>query len=217
MDTDISKCTLWSYILQDYNCINLNLTKHRDFNYSDNMANTEKTPLLSDSLDGGKRKKRRSVTLSGSQIITEIDTEYLKPDEVKLKKHITLPVTCAIIIGNVIGSGIFVSPKGVAESVQSVGATLIIWFTVGLYCLVQALCYAELGTMIPKAGGDYAYIYYILGPLPAFLCVWMHVAMICTSSNAAIGRTAAVYLMKPFGADCNLTLVVIIAMLIIGK
>jgi amino acid transporter len=148
-----------------------------------------------------------------------VQTEIVdyNPDDIKLRKHITLPVTVGIIIGNVIGSGIFISPVNVVDSVGSVGAALLIWLTVGIYCLVQALCYAELGTVIPKAGGDYAYIYYILGPLPAFMCVWMHVAMICTSSTAAIGRTAAPYLLKPLGADCNPSLVTMMAMWIIGE
>ena len=178
-------------------------------------AKEEKTPLLSNGSTAAARKERkRSVTISCD--VQTIIEDY-NPDEIKLRKHITLPVTVAIIIGNVIGSGIFISPVSVTESVGSVGASLVVWLTVGLYCLIQALCYAELGTMIPKAGGDYAYVYYILGPLPAFLCVWMHIIMICTSANAAIGRTAATYLLLPLGMDCYPALVIALAMLIIGE
>ena len=169
---------------------------------------SETTPLIG---NGVKKSRKRSVTISTDVQVETVTTGY-NPDDIKLRKHITLPVTVGIIIGNVIGSGIFISPVTVTESVGSVGASLIIWFTVGIYCLVQAMCYAELGTMIPKAGGDYSYIYYILGPLPAFLCVWMHVAMICTSSNAAIGRTAATYLLKTMGMDCYIGIVTSLAM-----
>ena len=176
-------------------------------------SGSETTPLLA---NGVKKKRKRSVTIS-CEVQTEIIEGEYNPDDIKLRKHITLPVTVAIIIGNVIGSGIFISPVSVVESLGSVGSALIIWLTIGLYCLVQALCYAELGTMIPKAGGDYAYVYYILGPLPAFLCVWMHIAMICTSSNAAIGRTAATYLLQPLGMDCKPGMTTSLAMWIICK
>ena len=71
--------------------------------------------------------------------------------------------------------------------------------------------------MIPLAGGDYSYIYYILGPLPAFLCMWMHVCMICSSTDAAIARTAAVYILQPLGVDCNPNAVIILAVWIVGK
>ena len=175
------------------------------------MASSETTPLIPNT---GRKNRKRSVTIS-CEVQTEI-VDY-NPDDIKLRKHITLPVTVGIIIGNVIGSGIFISPVNVVDSVGSVGAALVIWLTVGLYCLVQALCYAELGTVIPKAGGDYAYIYYILGPLPAFMCVWMHVAMICTSTDAAIARTAAVYILQPLGRDCYPIQRTLVAVFIIGK
>ena len=59
------------------------------------------------------------------------------------------------ILGNVIGAGIFTSPKGVLEKINSVGGTLIVWLFAGIYALCQALCYAELGAVIPQAGSLY--------------------------------------------------------------
>lgn len=67
--------------------------------------------------------------------------------------------------GNIIGSGVFVTPKGVLENAGSVGVSLLVWVCSGLITAVGALCYAELGVTIPKSGGDYSYVKDIFGGL----------------------------------------------------
>lgn len=75
-----------------------------------------------------------------------------------------------IFPGNIIGSGIFVSPKGVLENASSVGFALVVWIITGVITAIGALCYAELGVTIPKSGGDYSYVKDIFGGLAG----WVH-------------------------------------------
>nr|XP_027238294.1 Y+L amino acid transporter 2-like [Penaeus vannamei] len=80
-------------------------------------------------------------------------TESPKDDGgVKLQKELGLLEGVAMIVGIVIGSGIFVSPKGVILYAGSVGMSLAVWAACGLIAMIGALCFAELGTMIPRAG-----------------------------------------------------------------
>lgn len=90
----------------------------------------------------------------------------------KLQKSLGVLQGFAIMVGVIIGSGIFISPSLVIVEVQEPGLSLIVWVICGLIALIGSLCYCELGTVIRKAGGNYAYILYIYGPVPAFLCAW---------------------------------------------
>lgn len=183
----------------------------------------EKQPLLRSGNDKGSFYK--SVNLSGS---VQLDAGDLKRrlkeqnqkidlviDDVRLRKYITLTHAIGIMVGNVIGSGIFVSSRGITEKMGSVGASLIIWAITGMYVLLQAMCYAELGTTLPLAGGDYTFAWQILGPLPSFLVVWIHVIILAPSAAGAISQTAGLYLAKAMGLECEQTLITLIAVTIV--
>lgn len=122
---------------------------------------------------------------------------------IALKREIGLPSGIAIICGIIIGSGIFVSPKGVVQEVGSAGLALLVWVFSGILSMIGALCYAELGTTIPKSGGDYEYIFESLGSLPAFLYLWGAIITVMPASNAVISLTFANNILQPFYSGCE--------------
>jgi len=121
---------------------------------------------------------------------------------VALKKEIGLVSACGIIVGNIIGSGIFVSPKGVMENASSVGLALIVWIVTGVITAIGALCYAELGVTIPKSGGDYSYVKDIFGGLAGFLRLWIAVLVIYPTNQAVIALTFSNYVLQPLFPTC---------------
>ncbi|XP_061198388.1 b(0,+)-type amino acid transporter 1-like isoform X1 [Saccostrea echinata] len=128
----------------------------------------------------------------------------------KLDQHVGLLSGVFLIMGTMIGSGIFISPKGVLEGTGSVGMGLITWMACGLVVTLAALCYAELGTMIPKSGGEHSYLMYTfgkmdkcLGPIPAFLYDWVGLFIIRPTMFAIMTLSLGTYAIKPFFLDCK--------------
>jgi len=122
----------------------------------------------------------------------------------KLKKELGLLEGVAIIIGIIIGSGIFVSPKGVIQEAGSVGVSLIVWVVCGMLSMLGALCYAELGTSIPKSGSDYAYIMEAFGGFPSFLYLWDANFIFVPTTNAVMALTVSQYIIQPFFGEDDL-------------
>ena len=121
---------------------------------------------------------------------------------IALKKNVSLINGIGLIVGTVIGSGIFVSPTSILEESNSIGASLLVWLGCGLLALFGSLCYAELGTSFKKSGGEYAYLMEAFGPIPAYLFAWTSVLIIRPASGAIIALTFAEYVAKPFYPDC---------------
>jgi APA family basic amino acid/polyamine antiporter len=90
----------------------------------------------------------------------------------------------AVIIGNTIGAGIFRAPGQIAEQLPHPWIFLGIWVAGGLYALLGAICVAELGTMIPRSGGQYVFSRYALGEYAGFIVGWSDWISSCGSTAA---------------------------------
>jgi L-type amino acid transporter 9 len=122
---------------------------------------------------------------------------------ISMKRDVGLIGGIAIIVGTMIGSGIFASPKGVLMASGSVGMALIVWAICGVLAVCGAMAYAELGTMIPTSGGEYTYIREAFGSLPAFLYAWTACIVIKPSQLAIICLIFGEYIVTPFYPDCT--------------
>src|SRR5678809_864201 len=98
----------------------------------------------------------------------------------------------AVIIGNTIGAGIFRAPGSIAEQLPATVPFLLIWLGGGLYALLGAISLAELGTMLPRSGGQYVFSRYALGEYAGFIVGWSDWISSC-GSTAAVALVAGMF------------------------
>ena len=106
-----------------------------------------------------------------------------------LRRDLGLGIAMAVVVGNVIGSGIFYKPSKIAADAGSFPLILTLWVVGGGLCFLGGLCFAELAAMYPRAGGMYVYLREAYGQFVAFLFGWIEVIF---SKPAAIGALAVV-------------------------
>jgi basic amino acid/polyamine antiporter, APA family len=104
-----------------------------------------------------------------------------------------------VVIGGIIGSGIFINPYIVAQRLDSSVLVLAAWAAGGAIALAGAFAYAELGAVFPKAGGQYVYLRDAYHPLAGFLYGWALLLMIETGAIAAVAITFATYALRLAG------------------
>lgn len=158
-------------------------------------------PLLGDRSGAYALGGDPKATSSTSKIPIGDDDE--DDGAIRLKPKMTLLNGCTVIVGSIIGSGIFVAPKGVLQNTGSVGLSIVVWVLSGLYSLIGAFCFAELGCMIPKSGADYAYIMTSFGPFMAFMRLWIECMIVRPTSQAIVALTFALYALRPIYPDCE--------------
>lgn len=111
-----------------------------------------------------------------------------------LRRQLGLPEATAVVIGGIIGSGIFMTPGMVARQVGTPGLALLVWIGAGALAFCGALSYAELGAAIPRTGGTYQFLRLAYGtPLVAFLSGWAFFFVDGTGAIASLATTFASY------------------------
>jgi APA family basic amino acid/polyamine antiporter len=112
-----------------------------------------------------------------------------------LSREIGLPSATVLVIANMVGTGIFTLSGFILLELQNTQLLLLCWLLGGLFALIGALCYGELGAMFPHAGGEYVYLREIFGPLSAFVSGWISLIVGFSAPIAAAAIAFATYLL----------------------
>jgi len=145
--------------------------------------------------------------------------EIITADTRPLKRQLGLGTLIAVIIGEVIGVGIFLTPAGMAHDLGAPFWLLVVWLVMGLMALCGALCYGELAARYPEAGGSYVYLREAFGLPIAFLYGWMALLVMDPGVTAALGVGFATYLaylapLSPIAAKgAAMAVIVVLALL----
>jgi APA family basic amino acid/polyamine antiporter len=115
------------------------------------------------------------------------------PDE-GLARVLGLRSAILLVVGSVIGSGIFLTTGGMAAVIPSASLLLTAWVLGGILAITGALTYAEMGSMFPRSGGVYVFLKEAYGPLVAFLYGWAALFVVISGGIAAVGVGFATYL-----------------------
>ncbi|HVH08936.1 MAG TPA: amino acid permease, partial [Gemmatimonadales bacterium] len=111
-----------------------------------------------------------------------------------LRRQLGLGAVTALVIGEVVGVGIFLTPASMARSLGSPFWLFVVWLVMGTMALSGALCYGELAARFPEAGGGYVYLRRTYGPAVAFLYGWKCLLVMDPGITAALAAGLASYL-----------------------
>ena len=115
------------------------------------------------------------------------------PAPAGLGRHLGLGTAVALVVGEVVGVGIFLTPADMARTLGSPFWILVVWLVMGFMALCGALCYGELAARAPEAGGGYVYLRNAWGPATAFLYGWKCLIVLDPGLTAALAVGLASY------------------------
>ncbi|MEO5891203.1 MAG: amino acid permease [Ferruginibacter sp.] len=130
-----------------------------------------------------------------------------------MKKKITIFTASAIVVANMIGTGVFTSVGFQLSSIQNTWSILLLWLVGGLLALFGAFAYAELGTHFKESGGDYIYLSRVFHPMLGYLSAWAGLT-VGFSAPVALAAMAFTKYLAPFGLQGNVWLAIGIIVLI---
>ena len=126
----------------------------------------------------------------------------------QLKREIGLISAIAVVVANMVGTGIFTTSGFILQEVGSSAALLLGWLVGGAFALCGALCYGELGARYPQAGGEYIYLREAFGKPVAFLSGWISLIVGFSAPIAASAIAFATYLLRALGISTDMNRVV---------
>lgn len=129
----------------------------------------------------------------------------LSPSNITLIRGLGLIAAISIVIGNVIGTGVFLKARVMTCNVGTPGKVILVWIAAGILSLAGALTYAELAAMMPRAGGEYVFIREAYGARWGFLYGWMQVFIAKTGSQASVAVALAIFLNDLTGGSLSRT------------
>ena len=130
-------------------------------------------------------------------------------NEREFKRGLNLFDSTMLVVGSMIGSGIFIVSADIVRNVGSTGLLMVVWLITGVMTLIAALSYGELASMMPKAGGQYVYLREAFNPLVGFLYGWTFFMVIQTGTIAAVGVAFAKFsaILFPWFSEKNILFV----------
>ncbi|KAJ6092069.1 hypothetical protein N7467_004038 [Penicillium canescens] len=175
---------------------------HRDVELESGHQRGLRSYSISSAFDFGRTLFPLSQTQGGYAPVGTPSADRQVDGSLERNKTLTYLNGLSLIVGLIIGSGIFSSPSQVNANAGSPGASLIVWAVAGLLAWTGAASYAELGGAIPLNGGSQIYLSKIFGELPGFLFTWCAVLVLKPGSAAIISIIFGEYVVRAFvGAD----------------
>lgn len=132
-----------------------------------------------------------------------------------MPRTITLVRAISLIMGSIIGTGIFMAPKTIIREVGSIGWAFIIWVLCGLFALFGGLAYLEIGLMLKKSGAEYTYLRYVFGDGIGYVLSFLNMMVLRPISACIMGFTFSEYILSIFTDDNSHTMNLIFAIILI--